>query len=172
MSLQVNKAIVERVYLEMFNEGNLEVASELFTRDHVVHIPPLPSDEVGLDAMKYLVGLFRRISPDIHFVVEDWVAEGDKVVTSWTARGTVADEMRGEDPDDNEVWASGVFIDRIVDGKIGETWWRFEARLHDEPQQSIREEYREFLLQGKPLEVDPIICAGICHVVKGCHRCS
>jgi predicted ester cyclase len=171
MSLQVNKAIVERVYLEMFNEGNLEVASELFTRDHVVHIPPLPRDGVGLDAMKYLVGLFRRISPDIHVAVEDWIAEGDKVVTSWTARGTVAAEMRGEDSDDNEVRASGVFIDRIVDGQIGETWWRFEARLHEEAQQSIREENRVFLLQGKPLEVDVTICIPICHVLRGCRRC-
>jgi SnoaL-like polyketide cyclase len=121
--------------------------------------------------MKYLVGLFRRISPDIHVAVEDWIAEGDKVVTSWTARGTVAAEMRGEDSDDNEVRASGVFIDRIVDGQIGETWWRFEARLHEEAQQSIREENREFLLQGKPLEVDVTICIPICHVLRGCRRC-
>jgi len=55
MSLQDNKAIVERVYLEMFNEGNLEVADKLLTRDHVIHIPPLPWDQVGLDTMKYLI---------------------------------------------------------------------------------------------------------------------
>jgi len=171
MSLKDNKAIVERAYLEMFNEGNLEEADELFTRDHVVHIPSLPRDEVGLDAMKFLVGLFRRISPDIHVAVEDRVAEGDKVVTSWTASGTAAAEMRDEDPDDNEVRASGVSIHRIVDDKIGETWWRFEARLHEESQQSIREEYREFLLQGKPLELDPRVCASICHVLRGCRRC-
>jgi predicted ester cyclase len=171
MTLQDNKAIVERVYLEMFNEGNLGVADELLTGDHVVHIPSLPRDEVGLDAMKFLVALFRRISPDIHVAVEDWVAEGDKVVTSWTVRGTVADEMRGDDPDDNEVRASGVSIHRIVDDKIGETWWRFEVSLHDESQRSIREEYREFLLQGKPEELDPITCAGICHVLRGCRRC-
>jgi predicted SnoaL-like aldol condensation-catalyzing enzyme len=170
MGTEDNKAIVERVYLEMFNEGNLEVASELFTRDHVVHIPSLPRDEVGLDATKYLVGLFRRISPDIHVAVEDWVAEGDKVVTSWTARGTVAEDLRGEDPDD-EVRASGVFIDRIVDGQIGESWWRFEARLHEESQQSIREENREFLLGGKPGELDEEVCASICHVLRGCYRC-
>src|SRR5215210_8670923 len=66
---------------------------------------------------------------------------------------------------------SGVSIHRIVDGQIGETWWRFEARLHEESQQSAREENREFLLQGKPLEVDPIICAGICHVLRGCRKC-
>jgi predicted SnoaL-like aldol condensation-catalyzing enzyme len=171
MSLQDNKAIVDRVYLEMFNEGNLEVADELLTRDHVIHIPPLPWDQVGLDTMKYLIALFRRISPDIHVAVDDSVAEGDKVVTSWTARGTVAAEMRGDDPDDNEVRASGVSIHRIVDGQIGETWWRFEARLHEESQQSIREGNREFLLHGKPLEVDQIVCAGICHVLRGCHHC-
>jgi hypothetical protein len=46
------------------------------------------------------------------------------VVTSWTARGTVAGEMGGVDFDDDEVRASGINIYRISDFTIGETWWQ------------------------------------------------
>jgi predicted SnoaL-like aldol condensation-catalyzing enzyme len=94
MQTEDNKAVVRRFWEEVFNKGNLDAAYELFAANHVIHIPSLQIDEVGVDAMKTLVAVPRTVSPDILATINDQVAEGDKVVTSWTARGTLAGEMR------------------------------------------------------------------------------
>src|SRR3712207_678338 len=123
MSDEENKAVVRRFWEKVFNQGELSEADEIFTSDHVVHITYLSQDERGPDIMKHIVAVPRKISPDMRVTVEDEIAEGDKVVTSWKARGTLANELRDvNSDDDNEVEASGVTIYRVNDGKIEETW--------------------------------------------------
>jgi hypothetical protein len=112
----------------------------------VIHIPSLQIDEVGVDAMKTLVAVPRTVSPDILATINDQVAEGDKVVTSWTARGTLAGEMRGVDSEDDEVRASGVSIHHIYGGSIEETWWQINARV-DEPHRPPHNRIREQVLR-------------------------
>ena len=167
-----NKALVDRFWEEVFNKGDLRVAEEIFASEHVVHLPSLQRDEMGPDAMKTLVALTRRLAPDIEATVEDSVAEGEKVMTSWTARGTIADEMRDVDSGDDEVTVWGVTIHRIFDGQIEETWWRFDARVDYEFQRSIREENREFVLQDIPQDWPERALPGpFCHIILGCRRC-
>jgi len=93
MQTEENKAVVRRFWEEVFNEGNLDAAYDLFAADHVIHIPSLQIDEVGVDTMKALVAVPRTVSPDIWATIKDEVAEGDKVVTSWTARGTLVHDQ-------------------------------------------------------------------------------
>lgn len=144
MYAEDNRAIVGRFWQEVFNEGNLDVADKLFASDHVFHHPALPDEARGADVMKATVALFRMISPDLHLTVEDEVAEGDKVVTRWTASGTVADEMKGSG---DEVTVSGISIFRISGGEIRDTWQRFDP--HDDyprpvpKEEQVRERLRE-----------------------------
>ena len=60
--------------------------------------------------------------PDLVVTVEDQIAEGDRVVTRWTARGTHGGEFLGIPPTGKEFTFKGVDIVRIVDGKIVEGW--------------------------------------------------
>jgi predicted ester cyclase len=167
-----NKAVVYRFWEELFNQGNLELADEIFTSEHVVHIPSLQRDESGPDAMKALVVLTRRLAPDIRATVEDSVAEGEKVVTSWTARGTIANEMRTVDSGDDEVTVSGMTIHHVIDDQIRETWWRFDVRIENESQRSIREENREFVLKEMPeFWPEELFLGPWCHIILGCKRC-
>ena len=167
-----NKAVVERFWGEMFNGKNLEVADELFTYDYVHHIPSLTSDEAGSDAIRTLLTIIFRICPNIEATVEGWVAEGEKVVTSWTARGNPADEMRDVDSDDDEVKVSGVNIYSVSGDQIREDWWHLDARVFDESQTSIREEYREYLLKDIARDAESVaLFGGICHIMRGCYRC-
>src|SRR3712207_5839688 len=94
MRAEDNKAIVRRWFEECFNEGNLEMADELFAPNHVLHIPSIPAETLGVGPVKSVVRLFHKTLPDLEVGVEDEIAEGEKVVTSWTARGTLADEVR------------------------------------------------------------------------------
>ena len=87
MSSQANKAIIQRLYEEGFNRGNLSVVDELFAPDFAYRTPT-PTGEQGRDAIKQGIGLVRSAFPDIHYTIEDEVAEGDKVVAYWTAHGT------------------------------------------------------------------------------------
>jgi len=76
----------------------------------------------GREGIKRFVATFRAASPDICCVVEDQIAEGDLVVTRWTAHGTHRKELLGIPPTDNPLTVTGIEFDRIVDGKIDETW--------------------------------------------------
>jgi predicted SnoaL-like aldol condensation-catalyzing enzyme len=126
MSLEANKALVKSFWQDVFNEGSSEVADKLFAPDHTMDHPYLSEERRGPDPMLGFVWLSHKISPNLKAVVEDEIAEGEKVVTRWTARGTLADELRDTDGDD-EVAVSGIGVFLITDGKIKETWLRFEA---------------------------------------------
>jgi len=59
--------------------------------------------------------------------IDDMVAEGDKVVYRWTLRGTHKGEFTGIAPTGKQVTLWGMVIDRILGGKIVETWIRYDT---------------------------------------------
>jgi steroid delta-isomerase-like uncharacterized protein len=64
--------------------------------------------------------------PDLKLMVEDQIAEGDKVVTRWSATGTHQGELLGIPPTGKQTTATGITIDRIQGGKIVETWTHWD----------------------------------------------
>jgi steroid delta-isomerase-like uncharacterized protein len=122
-----NKAIVRRWYEDLFNPGNLDVADEIITQDHVHHDPTPPDLPPGPEGQRQLASLYRNAFPDAHTTVEDQLAEGDKVVTRWTARGTHRGELMGVPPSGNRVEISGIAIYRVSGGKVEETWSNYDA---------------------------------------------
>ncbi len=146
MSVDANKAIVRRFWQRVFNEGNTEVADELFAPEHVTHHPYLSEESRGPAPMKGFVSISHKVVPDLEAVVEDEIAEGDKVVTRWRARGKLADKLQGDD-DVDEVAVSGISVFRVSDGKIAETWLRFEADLDESELPVPKEGFLEWLLE-------------------------
>jgi steroid delta-isomerase-like uncharacterized protein len=115
-----NKALVRRVIEEVYNRGNLALVDELSTSDLVIH---LTSQEIrGREGAKEYVAALRAAFPDLHITIEDQIAEGDRVVTRWTARGTHRGEFQGISPTGRQVRVAGTDIDRIADGKAVECW--------------------------------------------------
>ena len=124
---EANKALVRRAY-EGFSEGNVDVIDEVFALNYVAHYPGVEPME-GSDLAKKVVGSFIDAFPDIKFTIEDQVAEGDKVVTRWSAKGTHKGEFRGFPQKTHAVAPTGRVVNfsatdiyRIVDGKIAEEW--------------------------------------------------
>ena len=97
-SAQENKAVSRRVAEEIFNEGNLDLADELYAPDYVLHDPSLPEDLHGPEALKQYAAMNLGAFPDARVTVEDQIAEGDMVVTRWTATGTHTGELLGIPP--------------------------------------------------------------------------
>ena len=128
MSAEENKAVVRREMEELFNQGgNLDAADEIYAPDYVGH-EPTTGDIRGVEAAKQFAASMRQAFPDLQTTIEDQVAEGDKVVTRFSARGTHQGET--EDfgpPTGNRIEVTGITIEQFADGKIVEDWTNFDA---------------------------------------------
>ena len=116
-----NKAAALAVF-DVWSTGAIERLDGLVARDVVHHDPYDPNAARGLEGMKRTIELNRRAFPDMRLVVEDQVAEGDKVVTRWRGEMTHHGELAGAAPTGNRVTISGITIDRFEGGKIVEAW--------------------------------------------------
>jgi steroid delta-isomerase-like uncharacterized protein len=123
-SAQENKAVSRRVAEEIFNGGKLDLADELYTPEYVLHDPSLPEDLHGPEGLKQYAAMNLGAFPDVRVSVEDQIAEGDMVVTRWTATGTHTGELLGIPPTGRRIEISGITINRFSGGRIAEDWYQ------------------------------------------------
>ncbi len=121
MPAEENKAIVHRIWEEVINKGNLNIADELFATSYVHHGPG-GREIKGPEGFKQFIAMRRTAFPDFHVAVEDLLTEGDRVVSRWTASGTHKGNLMGIDPTDQRGTLTGITITRIVGGKVMEDW--------------------------------------------------
>ena len=128
MSTEENKAVGRRELEELYNEeGNLDAAEEIYTPDFVGHEPTIGEIRGVEGAMQYAATM-RLAFPDLSCTVEDQVAEGDKVVSRWSARGTHQGETEDLGPaTGNRVEITGISIERFSEGKVAESWDNYDA---------------------------------------------
>jgi predicted ester cyclase len=128
MSVEENKAVARRVVEELFNhEGNLDAADELFTSEYVGYVAGF-EDLHGAEAVKYFAATERQAIPDLKNTIEEQAAEGEKVVTRYRAQGTHSGETEAfGPPSGNKIDITGMVIDRVVGGKIVESWIVYDA---------------------------------------------
>ncbi|MFB0534286.1 MAG: ester cyclase [Anaerolineae bacterium] len=123
MSVEEDKAIFRRIVEEGFNKGNLAIVDELVATNHVNH-----TDNVhGPEEYKQFITMYRTAFPDLHMTIEDQIAEGDKVVNRWTSRGTHKGDLMGIPPTGKQTTVTGMYVARIIGGKIVEEWGNFDA---------------------------------------------
>jgi steroid delta-isomerase-like uncharacterized protein len=121
-----NKTILRRFYEELFNTGDLSVADEIVAVSYVNH-NALPGEKPGREGLKAFVTLLRTAFPDIHFTVEDQVAEGEKVVTRFAVKGTHQAEFAGVPATGESVIITAINIHRVTGGQIQEGWINWDA---------------------------------------------
>jgi predicted ester cyclase len=121
MSTEENKARMNRIPLELFNEGKLEVADEVMAADYVEH-QPTPGFAGGTAGLKQFVTAVRAAFPDFKYTVEEAIVEGDKVVQRVTARGTMKGAFAGMPPTGKHATWTEIHISRVAGGKLVEHW--------------------------------------------------
>ena len=128
-TLAANRLIGRRVLLELWGAGDLEVADALYAPDYVDHVGrgPEASRVVGPQGIKQAVRLFRTAFPDLHYVVEEEMAERDLVWTRFSATGTHLGPFLGAAPTGRTVTYTGMDLNRIADGRIVESWVNYDA---------------------------------------------
>ncbi len=115
-----DEAVVRRFYEEMNNGRKTELAPELFTADHVMHDPQVPSGP-GPQGMADAMAVYRDGMAG-HWGVEEIFSAGDRVVARWTGTGRHDTDFAGVPATGNAVRVDAICIHRMVDGKIAETW--------------------------------------------------
>jgi steroid delta-isomerase-like uncharacterized protein len=121
MSLEANKALARRC-LEVINHKDLASLDQMYASTYVRHDPNSPQVHTREDYIKYLTGLCT-IFPDLHFTIEDVMAEGDKAVCRFSISGTHSEPWRGLPATHKQVIMTGVSISRIEDDKVVEDWF-------------------------------------------------
>ncbi len=131
MSAEQNKVVVRRFIEELWNNRNLDTADEIFAADCVTHqlrsgaglVAAARSPEVvKKHVTEWLVGF-----PDLHFTIEQMVAEADQVVARTVMQGTHSGVWLGVAPTGKQVNIRMITIHRIANGKIAEDWVLVES---------------------------------------------
>jgi steroid delta-isomerase-like uncharacterized protein len=121
-----NKAVARR-FFELWETGDLDSLEEVLAPDSVDHDPYNPHGQEGLEGAKQTIAMYREAFPDTTFTIEDQLADGDKVVTRWTATGTHEGELMGMQPTGKKASITGITVDRIENGKIAEGWTNWDT---------------------------------------------
>jgi predicted ester cyclase len=113
MSVEESKAVMQRICEEVIQGGKVEKLDEFVASDYALHGPG--GQEIrGVEGLKRLMAWLHASFPDIHFTVDDVIAEGDRVVSFYTLKGT----HKSNKP----VSFQGIMISRFADGKEIECW--------------------------------------------------
>jgi steroid delta-isomerase-like uncharacterized protein len=122
MATEQNKAVARR-FLNASVAGDPATFKDLLSPDFVAHLATGPQNsEVFLQHNNFFTLAFS----DRRFTVKDQVAEGDKVVTRATWRGTHSGNFQGLPPTGKQIAISAILIERIKDGQIAEHWSLFD----------------------------------------------
>jgi len=127
MSATESKAVVRRYIEDCFNRNNPGAVDQLCAANYAHHDPATPGARSGPEALKHVILVYHTAFPDARITIEEQFAEGDKVTTRWTGRGTHKGELMGIAPTGKQVTVSGIEIDRIVGGKFVEGWVNWDA---------------------------------------------
>ena len=118
-NLSANKDLVRRYLADVLSAGRLDVLDQLLSSDFVDSTPGAPKDVKGPDMVRAAQQRAREIFPEVEYIVDDLIAEGDKVVARYTVRAT--SRGSGSAPG-HPIEVTGITIFRIADGRIRETW--------------------------------------------------
>jgi steroid delta-isomerase-like uncharacterized protein len=121
MGTAENKATARRFLEEVINRGNVGVVDELSGPGFVDHSLP-PGVPAGSEGFKMFVTAFRAAFPDLHYTIEDEIADGDKVVQRVRATGTMQGDFQGMPASGKRASWDEIHVTRFEDGKPAEHW--------------------------------------------------
>jgi steroid delta-isomerase-like uncharacterized protein len=121
-AIDQNKAIARRWSEELWSQGKLAVADEIIAPDYERHDPGDPFPAKGPADVKRIVQMLRSMLPDFHIEVDAIIAEGDFVVSRYTATGTDTVGYMGMPATGKAIRTQAIQIFRFSNGKIVESW--------------------------------------------------
>jgi steroid delta-isomerase-like uncharacterized protein len=124
--------IVRRWYEEVWNQGRLDVCDEIFAPNYRHPGQALP----GPVGPRRLVEAYRRAFPDIHFTIEDMIADGQRVATRLTFRGTHLGAFDDVAPTRHAIEVRAIGIFHVENDRLARHWGLFD---HGELRRQLEE---------------------------------
>ena len=121
-----NKAVVRRLIEEFLSTGEPDLADEVFAPDYVDHTPSNP-ELTSLENLRRFVNEWLSAFPDTQNVINDILAEGDRVAVRWTVSATHRGRFRSVPPSGDRVEVEAIGIFRLAGGKVVESWDKYDA---------------------------------------------
>jgi steroid delta-isomerase-like uncharacterized protein len=119
MSLEQNKAVLTR-FVEFINTGKTVIADEVVAPDFLER-DPFPGQQPGREGLKAIIFMIRAAFPDLEWVVDEMVAEGEMVASRFTWSGTHRGPFLGVPATGKQVTVTGMVFDRMVEGQLVES---------------------------------------------------
>jgi len=118
------KVLLDR-YMEIMNEGNLDLVEEIFDPEFVLRSPFLPEPLVGIEAFKALVKNNAISFSDFNGTIEELTVKGDKIWSRFTMTGTNTGPLGDLPATGKKFRVTGLAVTRVANGKIveDETFW-------------------------------------------------
>jgi steroid delta-isomerase-like uncharacterized protein len=110
--MEHNKTIIRQFIDETLNKGDIEAAEKFVAKD-VIEQVPFPGQGPGIEGLKDVLAGMRAAFPDMHWTVQEQIAEGDKVVSRFEWTGTHRGPFLGVEPTGRPVQVWGIVIDRL-----------------------------------------------------------
>jgi steroid delta-isomerase-like uncharacterized protein len=120
VSIEDNKAVVRR-WFQAFNDRDLAAEEAARSADFAAHVPGAAAPLDGEGWQSFLAAFVAGF-PDFRLVVEDLVAEGDRVAARWSFQGTHQGMFLGIPPTGKPVRMAAIEVNRVADGKVAEHW--------------------------------------------------
>jgi predicted ester cyclase len=121
MTQETNKAVVRRLVEEVLGLGNMRLLDLLIAECHVSHFAI--GDHYEAEGLRIHIDAYRAAMPNLTVRMDDLFSEGDRVARRFTLSGPLHPSSPAATSDSGEsVVVHGIAIDRLVDGKIAESW--------------------------------------------------
>jgi steroid delta-isomerase-like uncharacterized protein len=121
MNLTRNRTQVHNYIEQIWNQHDPDALESLVTPNFRRHLGPT-QESIDAAGQKARIAMFQKAFPDLHFDVQDIVAEGDRAVFRVIVRGTHQAELFGVPKTGAKIQIEAVDVARLEDGKIAELW--------------------------------------------------
>ena len=119
--MTTNTKMVERIPLEVLNNGNFGLIDELYAPDYVERFPQ-PGIAPTREGFKQFAIALKTAFPDLHYVIDDAIESGDRIVHRVTASGTMKGDFMGMPATGKRATWTEIHIGRIANGRLAEHW--------------------------------------------------
>jgi steroid delta-isomerase-like uncharacterized protein len=116
-----NKALIRRLFDEVLNGGRLDLLDRLIGNDYVEH-NPAPNQAAGAAGVRSKIETLRAAFPDLRFVLEELIGEGEVVAVRYRWQGTHGGNFLGIAPTGRKIAVRGMDFYRLADGRLVEHW--------------------------------------------------
>ena len=113
---QANKAVVRSYLEEILGAGRFDALDELVAADYTDSTPGADPAPPGPTAVRQARELMSGSFKDIHYTIDQLIAEGDLVVARYTVHAVHLP------PAERAITITGITIFRLAGGRIRETW--------------------------------------------------